>query len=79
MALDLVQISSDLIADKEVLALIQEGEPLSDMLKELISLRRWKEKRLYADAKESQRMERMLTRLCVSIETLSTLMNHSGA
>ena len=56
--------------DHEVLALIQEGRPLSDMLKELISLRKWKEAQLSAQKKEAIRLERMLTRLCVSTFTL---------
>ena len=37
--------SSDIeVGDNEVMALIQEGKPLSDILKELLTLRRWKER-----------------------------------
>lgn len=55
------------ITDQEVLTLIQQGQPLSDLLKEVIALRRWKEEQLKAQHREAQRMERMLSRICVSI------------
>ena len=54
------------IPDIEILALMQEGNSLSDILKELVFLRRWKESQLLAQKEDSQRMERLLTRLCVS-------------
>lgn len=56
------------VSDTEVLALIQEDRPLSEMLKELVCLRRWKEAQVQAQRQESQRMETMLTRLCVSTQ-----------
>ncbi len=52
--------------DDEVLTLLREGKPLNSLLEELISLRKWKEAHSKAEMQESSRMERMLTRLCVS-------------
>ena len=54
------------VDDHQVLALIQQGQPLSDLLKELITLRVWKEQQLKAQHLEGLRMERMLSRICVS-------------
>lgn len=54
------------VDDHQVLALIQQGQPLSDLLKELIALRIWKEQQLKAQRLEGLRMERMLSRICVS-------------
>lgn len=53
------------VSDSEIFALIQEGKPLSGLLKELISLQKWKAQQVNAQRQEAQRMERMLTRLCV--------------
>lgn len=53
--------------DDEVLVLLREGKPLKELLEELISLRRWKSVQVKAQAQEANRMERMLTRLCVSL------------
>ena len=54
------------VDDHQVLALIQQGQPLSDLLKELITLRIWKEQQLKAQRLERLRIERMLSRICVS-------------
>lgn len=54
------------ISEDEVLALMREGKPLKSLLEELIFLRKWKEAHVKAEMQESSRMERMLTRLCVS-------------
>ncbi|KAI1793252.1 hypothetical protein LXA43DRAFT_1092805 [Ganoderma leucocontextum] len=52
------------ITDQEVLDLIQQGQPLAELLKELIFLRKWKDEQLKAQHQEAQRMERMLSRIC---------------
>ncbi|KAM5533150.1 hypothetical protein V8D89_013198 [Ganoderma adspersum] len=67
------------ITDQEVLALIQQGQPLSDLLKELIALRRWKEEQLKAQHREGQRMERMLSRICENCkDTASRWIKHQN-
>ena len=54
------------VSDAEVFGLIQQGKSLSDLLKELIWLRKWKEEQLRLQAQDSQRMKRLLARMCVS-------------
>lgn len=54
------------VSDEDVLVLIKQGKPISDLLKEYISLRRWKEQQLRLREQESQRMELLFSRLCVS-------------
>lgn len=65
------------VTDQEVLALIQQGQPLADLLKELMSLRKWKDEQLKAQRQDSQRMERMLSRICVSVATALCLLDRS--
>ncbi|TBU27035.1 hypothetical protein BD311DRAFT_724906 [Dichomitus squalens] len=65
------------ISDQHVFALLEEGQPLSDLLKELIGLRNWKEQQLEAQRLEALRMERMLSRICVNCkETASRWIRH---
>ncbi|KAI0714048.1 hypothetical protein C8T65DRAFT_158437 [Cerioporus squamosus] len=67
------------ISDDEVLALIREGKPLTSLLEELISLRKWKEAHVKAEMQESSRMERMLTRLCENCkDTASRWIRHQN-
>lgn len=63
------------VSDKEVLELIREGRPLEDILKELISLRNWKQEQIQSQEQDSQRLELLISRLCVSvfIQPISTL------
>ncbi|KAI0366906.1 hypothetical protein BV20DRAFT_616278 [Pilatotrama ljubarskyi] len=52
--------------DDEVVAILREGRSLSSLLRELVSLRRWKEEQILAKEDERERHERMFTRLCTN-------------
>ncbi|KAH9932679.1 uncharacterized protein BXZ73DRAFT_101221 [Epithele typhae] len=56
--------TSGTVSDEDILALINSGQSLSDLVKELISLRRWKAEQLQKQATEAKRVDVLLNRLC---------------